>query len=469
MKMFPLRTRRRKLGQTFAALSLGTLVVLAAAASGVTFTNPGTIIVNDGVAATPYPSTLAVSGLTGTVTKVVVKLNGLTHGRSLDVDMLLVGPAGQNVTIMSDVGNLTAISNVNLTLDDAAASSMPANPTTLTSGTYKPTNIGTNLDTFPSPAPIPTGFPAGNSLLSGFNGSNPNGTWNLYIVDDGTSGTGTLSGGWQVLVTTTGSPQTTFTNAASITINDRGATNPLGSSPYPSNLVVSGVSGTVSTMAVGLNNFSHTCPVDLDILLVAPGAQNAIIFSDVGGCNAVNNLTFTLADSAANSLPSPLVSGNFKPTNNIASDTFAPPAPAPSGGSALSVFTGTNPNGTWALWVSDQDQVDGGYFAGGWSLTFNSTTAVAVRGLAASAQRDGIAISWRTASEARIAGFNVYRGETRINGQIIPAKHAGASGGASYRVLDRSALPGSRTYRLEVVRIDGRRATAGFTTVAALR
>jgi subtilisin-like proprotein convertase family protein len=469
MKMFPLRPRRRKLGRILPAAGLGALVVLTASASGVSFGNSGAIIVNDGTAASTYPSTLAVSGLTGTVTKVVVKLNGITHAKVLDVDMLLVGPAGQNATIMSDVGNTTAISNVNLTLDDAAANSMPTNPTILTTGTYKPTNLGSDFDSFPSPAPIPSGFPVGNSLLSAFNATNPNGTWNLYIIDDGISGTGTMGGGWQLLVTTTGSPQTTFTNAASITINDRGASNPMGSSPYPSNIVVSGVPATISNMSVGLNGFSHTFPVDLDILLVGPGAQNAIIFSDVGGSTDATNLSFTLNDAAASSLPSPLVSGNFKPTNNIASDTFAPPAPAPSGGSALSVFNGTSANGTWALWVSDQDQNDGGYFAGGWSLTFNSTTAVAVTGLGASAQRGAIAISWRTTSEARIAGFNVYRGTTRINRQMIPAKRAGAAGGASYRVFDRSALPGSRTYRLEVVRIDGRRATAGFTTVAALR
>jgi subtilisin-like proprotein convertase family protein len=466
--MFRMRARRRTLGKFVPAVGLAALVVLVASASGVTFANSGTIIVNDGTAASTYPSTIAVSGLTGTVSKVVVKLNGVAHARVLDVDMLLVGPAGQNVTIMSDVGNLTAISGVNLTLDDAAASSMPANPTTLTTGTYKPTNLGTSFDSFPSPAPIPSGFPMGDSLLSAFNGTNPNGTWSLYIIDDGTPGTGSLSGGWQLLVTTTGSPQTTFTNAASITINDRAAAGALGSSPYPSNIVVSGVPGTVSNMTVGLNSFSHTFPVDLDILLVGPGGQNAIIFSDVGGGTDVSGLSFTLSDSAATSLPSPLVSGTFKPTNNIASDTFAPPAPAPSGGSALSVFNGTNPNGTWALWVSDQDSNDGGYFAQGWSLTFGGATAVAVTGLTASARPDGIAISWRTASEARIAGFNVYRGTTRVNRQLIPARHAGAAAGASYRIFDRSALPGSRTYRLDVVRIDGSRATAGFTTVAAL-
>ena len=63
----------------------------------------------------------------------------------------------------------------------------------------------------------------------------------------------------------------------------------------------------------------------------------------------------------------PLVSGTFKPTNIGAGDVFPVPAPAPTGGSALSVFTGTNPNGTWNLWVDDQFAPDGGSLSG-WCL-----------------------------------------------------------------------------------------------------
>src|SRR6185503_401523 len=105
--------------------------------------------------------------------------------------------------------------------------------------------------------------------------------------------------------------------------------------------------------------------------LVGPGGQNAIIMSDVGGATAVSGLTLTLDDAAASSLPNagPLVSGTFKPTDvNDGVEIFPAPAPAPSGGSALSVFNGTNPNGVWMLYVKDDTGGDGGSIAGGWCL-----------------------------------------------------------------------------------------------------
>jgi MYXO-CTERM domain-containing protein len=67
-------------------------------------------------------------------------------------------------------------------------------------------------------------------------------------------------------------------------------------------------------------------------------------------------------------MPGPLVPGTFKPTNFPNADAFPAPAPAPSGGSALSVFNGTNPNGTWSLYVIDDAPSDGGSIGGGWSL-----------------------------------------------------------------------------------------------------
>ena len=105
-------------------------------------------------AASPYPSNVTVSGLGGTVTKVTVKLNGLAHTFPSDIDILLVGPAGQNAIIMSDVGNGSAVTGVTLTLDDSAVPSMPI--TTLTTGTYRPTNPDAG-DTFTAPAPTPSG------------------------------------------------------------------------------------------------------------------------------------------------------------------------------------------------------------------------------------------------------------------------------------------------------------------------
>jgi hypothetical protein len=83
-------------------------------AHGATFSNTGAITIPDSGAATPYPSEITVSGVTGTVTKVTVSIYDLNHTWADDIDMLLVGPGGQTVMLMSDQGYDDAIS-LNLT------------------------------------------------------------------------------------------------------------------------------------------------------------------------------------------------------------------------------------------------------------------------------------------------------------------------------------------------------------------
>ncbi len=104
------------------------------------FSNTNPISIPSIGTASPYPSTITVSGLTGTITDVNVTLTGLMHTYPEDIDILLVGPAGQKVVILSDVGSGYSISGINLALDDSATNFLPSS--TLTSGTYKPTNLG---------------------------------------------------------------------------------------------------------------------------------------------------------------------------------------------------------------------------------------------------------------------------------------------------------------------------------------
>ena len=162
-----------------------------------TFSNPAAITINDASPATPYPSNITVAGLTGTITKVTVKLNGLSHTFPDDIDVLLVGPGG-NLIIMSDVGGSTAVTGITLTLDDAAAANLP-DSTILTTGTFKPTNIGAG-DPFAAPAPAPS---ANTTFSSTFNGTTPNGTWSLYVVDDLGGDVGSFAGGWTLNISTT--------------------------------------------------------------------------------------------------------------------------------------------------------------------------------------------------------------------------------------------------------------------------
>ncbi|MFQ3632462.1 hypothetical protein, partial [Roseiflexus sp.] len=60
-------------------------------------------------AATPYPSTIEVSGLSSSIVSVAVRLNRLSHTFPDDLDIVLVGPSGQAIMLMSDAGGATSI------------------------------------------------------------------------------------------------------------------------------------------------------------------------------------------------------------------------------------------------------------------------------------------------------------------------------------------------------------------------
>ena len=156
------------------------------------------IIIPDSGAATPYPSVITVAGLSNAVTKVTVTLSNLSHTFPDDLDVLLVGPGGQTVLLMSDVGGSSVLSGITLTLDDSAASAMP-DSSAITTGTWRPTNFEV-IDAFSSPAPA---SPYG-STLSVFNGLNPAGVWSLYADDDMASDSGSIAG-WRLTIATQGS------------------------------------------------------------------------------------------------------------------------------------------------------------------------------------------------------------------------------------------------------------------------
>ena len=167
----------------------------------VPFVNPGTITVADANGSTPgkgnpYPSTILVSGLTASVFKVTVTLSNVVHEFAKDLDILLVGPRGQNVMLMSDAG-ASGMSGSTLGFDDGAADPLPSSGA-ISAGTYRPSNYGFVADVFPTPGPA---APFGASL-SVFSGTDPNGTWSLYVVDGVVGGLGSIQGGWSLEITT---------------------------------------------------------------------------------------------------------------------------------------------------------------------------------------------------------------------------------------------------------------------------
>lgn len=197
----------------------GTLLLLAwclslafgvSVARAIQFSNPTPIAINSTTtphAASPYPSNISVSGLTGQITDVNVVLSNLSHTFPDDIDILLVGPGGQRMILMADAGSDADATNVTLTFDDQAANQVPqTNP--LFSGSQRPGNFEEDVDgcvgsgdTFPAPAPA---GPYGSTLavFNGLSGAALNGTWSLYVVDDCAQFTGQISGGWTLDILT---------------------------------------------------------------------------------------------------------------------------------------------------------------------------------------------------------------------------------------------------------------------------
>lgn len=162
-------------------------------------------VINDNTKATPYPSVKHVSGLTGVVTKVTVALNGLTHPSPDDIKILLIAPDGTtNCLLMNNCGGVPldggSISNVNLVLDQAAASPLP-DGVLIASGTYRPAQYGASGGPGLLPLPVPSSIVTYGTSLNDFNGIDPNGSWSLWIFDDLSIFDGSLNS-WDLTITT---------------------------------------------------------------------------------------------------------------------------------------------------------------------------------------------------------------------------------------------------------------------------
>ncbi len=209
------------------------------ASAQTTFSNAASIGLEDPAVSTPpvaaaatlYPSPITVSGLTGTISNITVTLSGLSYQYSEDVGALLVGPTGSALSLFTAVGSndqTTATNNLIVTLSDGGTALAYNDSSFPTSGslTMQPADFsdhfaGYSLDSYPSPAP--TAFSkaadAGSGTLSStFDGTAPNGTWDLYVTTNSAGdGTGSISGGWSINITTAtvlSSTTTTLTSSA---------------------------------------------------------------------------------------------------------------------------------------------------------------------------------------------------------------------------------------------------------------
>ena len=184
-------------------------------------------------------------------------------------------------------------------------------------------------------------------------------------------------------------PQT-YANTTPITrvpATGNGALTGSPASTYPSQITVAGFVGTVSKVTLTLHGLSHTRPQDIDAVLIGPSGtaiQSVKFMSDVGSTTGggFNNVTITFDQAAAGtigtgtSIPAG-TSATYQPGNSGTFDLFPSPAPSGTYGATMNVFNSINPNGTWSLYIVDDNGFTfgggpgTGNLAGGWSLTIS--------------------------------------------------------------------------------------------------
>jgi len=276
------------------------------------------LILNDLANASPYPSVIVVSNMTQVLTRVTVSVTGFRHDNPADVKMLLVGPNGQNVELMSAAGAGSSVTDVNLEFDDEAAASLPQF-SRLTTGVYRPTSYEPGVS-YSDPAPA---TPYGASL-GAFAGIVPNGAWSLYVMDVVQGDAGRI-GGWSLnFITTVPVPGT-----ADLAVSCA-AQPPAATIASPMNLVVTAVnSGPSDASGIVLTN-SIQGGFYIDAVIPSKGSVTQtgnLITCAVGALTNGETFTLTVAGKPTGSGALTSLAGiagiedDSNPLNNFASLT----------------------------------------------------------------------------------------------------------------------------------------------------
>lgn len=311
------------------------------------FANTNAIVIPDHGPGSPYPSIINVTGLTGYVAKATVTLAGLTHSFPSDVNVLLVNPAGRSTLLMSHNGGAYSITNVTLTFDDGAATSLPNNTARITTGTNQPSRFTPSV-TLPSPAPPP---PYG-ATLANLNDISPNGVWSLYVLDDSAGDSGVIASGWTLNLSTLSPTSPVSDLAAGMTVT-------------PSSVLIGGT----LTYAINITNLGPSAAGNVQVTDILP--QGFSLVSSLASTGYVGysggiitwsafdmavdasaSLSLTVAPSLAGTfLNVATISGNItdlNPANNSPQVFAQAISPSPA------TLTGTVTNGYFLLTVNAQ-------------------------------------------------------------------------------------------------------------------
>ncbi len=253
-----------------------------------------------------------------------------------EITVLAGGSGGSNNAPVANNDSATTNQNSAVTINNVLSNDTDADGNTLSvTGNSNPSNGSVTRN--------------GNSFTytpnNGYTGSD---AFN-YTISDGNGGTATGTVNITVNSTTGGGTSQTFTSSTPVTIPVGGST-----ATVTSNLVVAGMSGTMSDVNVTVN-ISHSYNDDLAVFLVAPDGTRVELFSGVGGGS--DNFTNTVLDDQAGTA---ITSGSAPFTG-----TFSPEG-------SLATLNGKAPNGTWKLEITDNYLSADGGTLNSWSLAITT-------------------------------------------------------------------------------------------------
>ncbi|HZZ38459.1 MAG TPA: Ig-like domain repeat protein [Acidobacteriaceae bacterium] len=362
------------------------------APNGDTFSSPGPATYASGdfpgygsgdTFATAFTLPAAASGLNGQWTLYIANQIGDANG-SLGSWSLFLATSGGTAAATTTSLSTNASGNETTTASPVTLTATVTSSGTVSSGTVTFTDNGNNVAcSGGNPVVVSNGTAACTASFT-TEGSHP--LTATYSGSTDFSGSGSDVLNLFVDHPTTNPSPGKYCNAGGLSISGSltGSNNP--ASPYPSHIDVTGYSGSITGATLSLNGFSDANPQQTAMLLVGPTSTNIVPWDNVGGTAAVNNINFTLADSAGslNTIASPPANGEtYYPTANIGTvPAFPSPAPttlgfAPSLGSQTftNAFAGISPAGEWSLYLYNSDGSTA-TSASNWCITLLSQTSM---------------------------------------------------------------------------------------------